>query len=678
MTQSMIGRSVGLKSRLVAGFLVVGVVPLIVLGWYGYQRSVDALLEVTGDRLEEAAIVTGDVVDRNLFERYNDVQAFASNPNALREPILQQQVIDNLMTSYQVYDLMMVTDAKGVVVAANSVDHLGNPVDSQSLVGTDVSDQAWFQDAASARIVGDVIYSDAEVSPFVSEVYGDERLTLPFSAPILGPFGDVRGVWHNQTSFDRVVSAALGETRTIYLEQGLTSVETQVIRSDGVVLDDADPDAVLDLNLIDLGLGAAEAATGTPGTSGAVIESGGRRGVEQINAYAVTDGALGFEGYRWGILVREDVEEAVHLVDGIRSAIITIGLILLVVVAVGGYVVARSVANPLRRQAKLMADVADGDLSLRLDTRAPGEVGRIASAINVALAGVGSTLGDVDRTVSDLTSSASDLNAVSERMLETANATSTQASDVAAAAEQISSTANTVFRSMDQMSSSVRDISDGTTEAARVSAEAVEVTDSTRDLMEALDASATDIGHVVNVITSIAEQTDLLALNATIEAARVGEAGKGFAVVANEVKALASQTSTATEEIQAKIEAIQRDAGAAVTAIAGISELIDKVNETSNTIAGAVEEQSATSLEVTASLQTVTKGTAEISTSIASVADAASGATEGAEQAKASAADLFDLAGHLTEVLARFELGDLDDDDDLVEQPSTPPSPSPS
>ncbi len=659
----------GLRSRLVVGFLAVGIVPLVVLGWYGYQRSVDSILETTSDRLEEAAIVSGDLIDRNLFERYNDVQAFASNPAAIAQTAGRQRIMDDLTVSSDVYDLMLVVDLDGVVVGVNSVDHTGAAIDSAGLLGTDVSDEEWFQVAIAADRSDGAHYSDAEISPYVTQVYGEERLSLPFAAPIIGPIGP-SGVWYNLTSFERVVSDVMADTRSTYEDQGLVTVETQVIRSDGVVLDDADPTAVLEVDLVEHGLEAAIGATGEAGTSGSVIETNTRRGVEQINAFAVTDGALGFDGYRWGILVREDVAEAVHLVDGIRSTILIIGLILLLLIAIGGALMARSVASPMRRHAELLAGVADGDLSLRLDTGAVGEVGEMAAAINTALVGVGSTLTDVDQTAVDLAESATGLTELSQRMSDTAATTSTRATVAATSAEEIAATSDSVASAMEQMSASVKEISDSTTEAARVSAEAVDVTVTTRGRMEALESSARDIGDVVNVITSIAEQTDLLALNATIEAARVGEAGKGFAVVANEVKALASQTSTATDEIKAKIDAIQRDAVVAVQAIADISQLIEKVSQTSTTIAEAVEEQSITTEEVTTSLLAVTEGTAEISNNIAAVADAAGTATDGAEQTRGSARHLAALADQLNQVLGRFELGQ-------VEPSAVEPSPRP-
>ena len=138
-----------------------------------------------------------------------------------------------------------------------------------------------------------------------------------------------------------------------------------------------------------------------------------------------------------------------------------------------------------------------------------------------------------------------------------------------------------------------------------------------------LGESSAEIGNVIKVITSIAQQTNLLALNATIEAARAGEAGKGFAVVANEVKELAKQTAKATEDISRKIEAIQNDTKGAVEAIAQIGKIINQINDIQNTIASAVEEQTATTGEISRNVAEAAKGSNEIAQNITGVAQAA-------------------------------------------------------
>jgi methyl-accepting chemotaxis protein len=205
------------------------------------------------------------------------------------------------------------------------------------------------------------------------------------------------------------------------------------------------------------------------------------------------------------------------------------------------------------------------------------------------------------------------------------------------------------------MSASIREISASATEAARVAAKAVELTNSTNQVIGQLGISSNEIGAVVKVITSIAEQTNLLALNATIEAARAGEAGKGFAVVANEVKELAKETAKATGDISQKIEAIQKDSGSAVSAIGEISGIIGRINDIQNTIASAVEEQTATTNEMSRNVAEAAKGTNDIAENISSVASGAQTTTEGARSTQGAAAELTKMANQLQRLIARFK-----------------------
>jgi methyl-accepting chemotaxis protein len=161
-----------------------------------------------------------------------------------------------------------------------------------------------------------------------------------------------------------------------------------------------------------------------------------------------------------------------------------------------------------------------------------------------------------------------------------------------------------------------------------VAASAVETARTTSATVAKLGESSTEIGNVLEVITSIAEQTNLLALNATIEAPRAGEAGKGFAVVANEVKELAQETARATEDIARRVEAIQADTGSATDAIASISEIIDRINDYQSAIATAAEEQTATTQEMSRSVGEVASGATAISSTVDGLASAADAAQE--------------------------------------------------
>lgn len=237
-----------------------------------------------------------------------------------------------------------------------------------------------------------------------------------------------------------------------------------------------------------------------------------------------------------------------------------------------------------------------------------------------------STIREVNKplmnSVTCIAEAAQRMSAVTNQLSSSAQETSNQARAVSASAEEVSRAVQTVASGMEEMSATVNEIAKNSGEAARISNSAVTIANSTNDSMNKLRTSSSEIGEVVKVITSIAEQTKLLALNATIEAARAGEAGKGFAVVANEVKELAKQTAKATEEISQKIGAIQDDTKHSVEAINEISRIILEVNSIQNTIAGAVEEQTATTNEIARTIAEAANSSSEIATGIARVAEA--------------------------------------------------------
>jgi methyl-accepting chemotaxis protein len=213
---------------------------------------------------------------------------------------------------------------------------------------------------------------------------------------------------------------------------------------------------------------------------------------------------------------------------------------------------------------------------------------------------------------------------------------------------------NTVAASTEEMSASIREIAANANEAASVASSAVGTAENATTTVSKLGTSSAEIGQVIRVITEIAEQTNLLALNATIEAARAGEAGKGFAVVANEVKELAKETAAATEDIGQRIVAIQGDAQAASLAIEEISTVIGQISDIQNTIASAVEEQTATTNEITRHVTEAATGANEIAASITGVAQAAHDTSSGAASTQVSARDLAQLADELNRSVTRF------------------------
>jgi len=208
----------------------------------------------------------------------------------------------------------------------------------------------------------------------------------------------------------------------------------------------------------------------------------------------------------------------------------------------------------------------------------------------------------------------------------------------------------------EQMGSAIREISQSANDAAGVASQAVTEAAATNASIAKLGESSAEIGNVVRVITAIAEQTNLLALNATIEAARAGESGKGFAVVASEVKDLAQETARATDDITGRIAAIQTDTDGALTAIGQISSVIERVNGYQTTIAGAVQEQTATTGEMTRGISSAAERAAGIAGTMAVVTRKHREDRDTVDQARRVAGDMGRVSAELSEVFAALRL----------------------
>ena len=314
-----------------------------------------------------------------------------------------------------------------------------------------------------------------------------------------------------------------------------------------------------------------------------------------------------------------------------------------------------AVVGPMQDVGQSLDKLAGGDLTAQVTTEYAGDFNKLRTSVNALATQVRSAIQQIGVNSAALVQAAEELNKVSQQMSASADETATQANVVSAASEQVAGNVQTVATGADEMGASIKEIAKNTADATRVATTAVKTAEATNETIGKLGQSSAEIGQVIKVITSIAQQTNLLALNATIEAARAGEAGKGFAVVANEVKELAKETAKATEDISRKIEAIQTDTKGAVAAIGQIGSVIVQINDIQNTIASAVEEQSATTNEISRNLAEAAHGSTEITKNISGVAEAARSTTAGANDTQKSAQALERMAAELQGLIAQFK-----------------------
>jgi len=639
-----------IRTKIIVLLLIFGVVPAaIMVGILHIQSG------PFHTKFSESFAVTArnvvDVIDRNLFERYGDVQAFGLNTAAKNSANWKKPADSNPLigamngytTGYGIYKLMVLVNPAGEVLGVNSVDGGGNPLNTQAVYGQSFAEASWLKKAMAGdflkgtnNLSGTVVEAPTSEA-LLEQIYGSPQYTLVFAAPVYDASGKTIAVWANYADFG-LVEDIVGSFYRDFEASGQKNAELTLLDAEGRVIVDWDPagqgwktyprnlKVIGNLNLVKLGVGAAVAAS--KGGSGSLEASfHARKKIDQAAGYAKTAGGYDYPGLGWSALVRVPVDEAYALWD---NTILQMGIALAVViglVAVIGYLIGQALSSPMVQMTHAMLQLAEGDKTTEIPAQGRSdEIGEMAGAVQVfkenmieadrlaeeqrqAEAAKNKRAEFMEETIRNFEGRAADLvgsvqeaagriETASEQSGQETTTTGSRSFEVATAAERTSSSIESTAAASEELAASVSEIASQVTQSTTVTAEAVEEVDQATTMVRGLDQESQKIGEVVSLISDIAEQTNLLALNATIEAARAGDAGKGFAVVASEVKNLANQTAKATEEISNMIGTIQGSTKDSVGAIERIGSVMGEINSMSTAIASAVEEQNATTKEI--------------------------------------------------------------------------------
>ena len=634
-----------LKIRLVLLFLIVGLIPVLIVGLLSYNMARQNIEEEVLAALEMYSTLTDQQIQDYFNERVGDGRVLATTRDVYQslnilyaaeegtaspEWQARVQILDDLIpTVAREYGFaqVFITDNNGTVL----YDSLGQ------IVGADLSGREYFQSAIGGRATWSEL--------FYSDVIHQNCIVL--STPVYsgGTTGAVSGTFNINL---------FGDDITAFVHEGLNEIgqtaDAYLVRSDFTLL--------TDLRIGDLSSNAAlieSMRSEATEQMVAPIQAGNLEFLE-ITTYinylgdpvlgALNVTTLGDEYV--GFTVQVNQAEAFAGVNALRNFIYLVIGISVIAVIVVGFLVANSIANPVKQVATIAGKIAGGDFTVETKIKRKDEIGQLGQAFNAMSESLRNLISTAVEMSTGVNSGSESVSAASEEMSSSLEEVSASTNEFASNATSLSENSQVMAETNAKILSRAEEGNQAIEEAVnqmqvinnRVSELQVVITE--------VDQRSSDIGKILGVITDIADQTNLLALNAAIEAARAGEQGRGFAVVAEEVRKLAEQSAGAAKEIGELITATQEESKKALESMTlGVqdveagTEVVSKTGITFGEILADVQGISKQVEETASAAEELSAGSEEMAASIEEQSSTMEEMAATAEELRASAERLF-------------------------------------